>query len=373
MHLYLHVPFCKQACYYCDFHFSTNIQLKQEIVKAIVKEIALQKDYLPSPKINSIYFGGGTPSLLTESELGLIFESISKHFLVDDFAEITLEANPDDITISRLKAWKELGINRLSIGIQSFDEGQLKFLNRAHNANDAERCIHIARDYGFENLSMDLIYAIHSESNDIWKQNLEKTIELQLPHVSAYCLTIEPNTVFGRKVKKKKLLNVDDQFAAEQFNLLLSSFEKNGLEQYEISNFARNEMYAKHNTSYWQGEPYLGVGPSAHSFDGKSRQWNIANNPKYHKSITNDVIPFEREILSNSDLVNELIMTGLRTKWGIDLTKIKSIRADFIQLQERELAQLMQEEKILWSNDTIRLTQKGKLFADGIASFLFIE
>lgn len=373
MHLYLHIPFCKQACHYCDFHFSTNTQLKTDVVKAIVKEIALQKGYLPSSKINSIYFGGGTPSLLVESELALIFEAISQHFIVEENAEITLEANPDDITLLRLKTWASYGINRLSIGIQTFDDAQLKLLNRAHNATEADHCIAMARDSGIENLSIDLIYAIHSKSNDIWKQNLEKTIQLELPHVSAYCLTIEEKTVFGSHLKKKKINPVDDKFAGDQFELLLQTFETNGLEQYEISNFARNGMYAKHNTSYWQGEPYLGVGPSAHSFDGKSRQWNVANNPKYLKSILNEKLPFEREILSMSDQVNELIMTGLRTKWGLDLSKIESIEPNFLDIQKEEIENLQREEKIFFEEGKILLTTKGKLFADGIAAELFID
>lgn len=373
MHLYLHIPFCKQACHYCDFHFSTNTQLKRSVVDAICKEIDLQKSYLPSPKIESVYFGGGTPSLLSECELNQIFEKISSSFQLYKNSEITLEANPDDITLEKLKLWRNVGINRLSIGIQSFDENQLKFLNRAHNAKEAESCISMARDQGFENLSIDLIYAIHSQSNDIWKLNLEKTINLVLPHVSAYCLSIEEKTVFGHQFQKKLLPGVSDKFAAEQFELLLAAFSENGLEQYEISNFARNEMYAKHNTSYWQGVPYLGVGPSAHSFNGTSRQWNIANNSKYFKSITAGEIPFEIEVLNIKDRVNELIMTGLRTKWGIELTKIVKLYPDFSTNQATTIEELKLEEKIVVNDGKITLTHKGKLFADGIAAELFLD
>lgn len=373
MHLYLHIPFCKQACNYCDFHFSTNASLKSSVVSAICKEIILQKDYLIEKKLTSIYFGGGTPSLLSESELDQIFDTILNHFEVSKTAEITLEANPDDITISSLKNWKRAGINRLSIGIQTFDEEQLKFLNRAHNSNEAERCISLSRDAGFDSLSIDLIYAIHSKSNDIWKQNLEKTIQLSLPHVSAYCLTIEEKTVFGNQLNQKKLNPINDQLAAEQFELLVNTFEQNGLEQYEISNFARNGMYAKHNTSYWQGEPYLGVGPSAHSFNGKSRQWNIANNPKYLKFIEEGSVPFEIEILSKSDRVNELIMTGLRTKWGVNLNEILKINPKFIELQKNIIEAYITDGKLHSAAGKLLLTKEGRLYADGIASDLFLE
>lgn len=368
MHLYLHIPFCKQACHYCDFHFSTSLVHKSELVKALAKEIEIQKDFIEDQHLSTIYFGGGTPSLLDPAELSLIFETINRYFGIDPKAEITLEANPDDVNDNSLEIWKALGINRLSLGIQSFDEGQLRFLNRAHSAKHAEMCIEKSLEAGFEDFSIDLIYGIPSNSHEIWEKNLEKALSYSFTHLSAYCLTIEEKTVFGHRLKKKNMKPIDEDFAAEQFEILLRETRKGEIEQYEISNFARNGQYARHNTSYWKEEPYLGIGPSAHSFDGKNRQWNLSNNALYIKSIHQGKVPFETEFLSKKDIANEQIMTGLRTKWGLDLTKI----ADFIDQDFKRTVSIYREDGFLIQKDNqLTLTEKGKLIADGIASDLF--
>jgi oxygen-independent coproporphyrinogen III oxidase len=371
MHLYIHVPFCKQACHYCDFHFSVNMAKRTEMVQAICKEIELQKVYLKSNVLSTVYFGGGTPSLLNRSEIGLIFNSISKTFTIQKDAEITIECNPDDITIPRLEEWKEMGINRLSIGIQSFNENHLKFLNRAHSSEHSIQCIKQAKQVGFDNLTIDLIYAIPSESNDIWNEDLAKAIDFNIPHLSSYALTIEEKTVFGKKVKQKTMMPIDDDFAAEQFNILLETTQKNGYEQYEISNFAKNNKYAKHNTSYWKGDEYLGVGPSAHSFNKISRQWNISSNAKYIKSIQQEIVPSEMEILTSVDRANEYIMTGLRTKWGIELAKLNDIHSIDKSTIETQIRNFEDIGLIITLNGQVSLTNEGKLKADFIASELF--
>jgi oxygen-independent coproporphyrinogen-3 oxidase len=371
MHLYLHIPFCKQACHYCDFHFSTSLGKKNDMVKAICHEVVLQKDYLHNRELSTIYFGGGTPSLLSNSDLEFIFSQITEHYTIQKGAEITLECNPDDITIPRLQAWRSLGINRLSIGIQSFNESHLKFLNRAHSAVESTKCISDAINCGFDDLSLDLIYAIPSESNDIWKRDLEIVHDFNVTHISSYCLTIEEKTVFGKKVKKKLMKPIDDNFASDQFNILLDEMTKNKYEQYEISNFAKDGKYAKHNTSYWQGDEYLGVGPSAHSFNKLSRQWNVSNNALYLRSIQKEVVLFESEILKDTDRANELIMTGLRTKWGLNLNILREIIALEKTSFSTQIKQFENSGLLISKKDQILLTNKGKLMADFIASELF--
>ncbi len=368
MHLYLHIPFCKQACHYCDFHFSTNTTQKTRMVQAITKEILLQKEYLKNKELSSVYFGGGTPSLLNTAEIEILFKSIQSVFSIHKNAEITLEANPDDITFQRLLDWKAAGINRLSIGIQSFDENQLKFLNRAHNAEESEQCLKDALKAGFEDFSLDLIYAIPSDSNDLWKLSLNKALSFETNHLSAYCLTIEDKTVFGNRLSKQQMRPIDEELASDQFTILLEETTRNGFEQYEISNFARKQHYAKHNSSYWQGEPYLGVGPSAHSYDGQNRQWNISNNSLYLKSIEKELVPFEIETLSEKDRANELIMTGLRTMWGVDTQKINHLIDQEFKARSQ---QFIHDGLLLKENTILKLTNKGKLQADRIASELF--
>jgi oxygen-independent coproporphyrinogen-3 oxidase len=379
MHLYLHIPFCRQAGYYCDFHFSTNLTHKREVIEAISKEIEIRADYLKEKELTTIYFGGGTPSLLNASEFDLIFETVARHFSLSSDIEITLEANPDDITLENLQLWKKHGINRLSIGIQTFNEDHLRFINRIHSSFEAENSVKMAQDFGFSNLSLDLIYAIHGKQegispdkkHDIWLKDLEKIVSFDVPHISCYCLTIEEKTVFGKWQKTNKIPPIDDEFASEQFELLISKLGASGYEQYEISNFAKNGHYSRHNTSYWQGHEYLGVGPSAHSFNGVSRQYNVSQNKKYTYSLGLGKVPFEIEHLTPQEQANDYILTGLRTKWGIDLRLLQSKSGEITIEFEETLKMYLDSEHLLLAENTVTLTKKGKLFADGIASDLF--
>lgn len=343
------------------------------MVRAICQEIALRKNYLSKKHLRSIYIGGGTPSILEKKDLEIIFECIAQYFTWDKSTEITLEANPDDLKKEKLKDFIQLGINRLSIGIQSFDEQHLKFLNRAHNAQEAERSILTAQEVGFENISVDLIYAIPSKTHSIWKKDLEKTLSLQIFHISAYCLTIEPKTVFGHRLAHKQMPPIDDHFASEQLRILLQTLQNADFEHYEISNFAKNQKYAIHNTNYWQDGEYLGVGASAHSYNGTSRQHNIANNSKYIAALNKSQIPAQIEILSWQDKLNEYLLTGLRTQWGCKWEKINTLSlVDFAKEQKPTLTHYQAQAMLGWDKEKIYLTEKGKFFADQIASDLFI-
>lgn len=341
------------------------------MVNAIIQEIALQKDFLKGDAIETIYFGGGTPSLLTIHELHRIFDALHQHHTLLPNAEITLEANPDDLSKTKLAALSQTPINRLSIGIQSFSDEDLRFMNRAHNAQEATKCIQLAQEVGFQNLTIDLIYGTPTLSHTTWLENLEKTFRYNIPHLSCYCLTVEPKTALAYRVKKGIVSNVNEEHAAKQFELLLTATKANGYEQYEISNFAQNQQYSRHNTSYWLGKKYLGLGPGAHSFDGQNRQWNIAHNQRYIKAIQQNQCPFEKEILSEQDRYNEYLMTALRTKWGCDLEKLATwgtdFKAHFLKNTQRFL-----EHGMMKRQDTIfTLTEKGRFLADGIMSDLF--
>jgi oxygen-independent coproporphyrinogen-3 oxidase len=374
MHLYLHIPFCRQACHYCDFHFSTNTSNKRAVVEAIAAEIVLRKDYLPEKGIETIYFGGGTPSMLDQAELELLLDTIRQHFSVDKDAEITLEANPDDLTADKLRQFYAAGINRLSIGIQSFHEPHLKFLNRIHSATEAGQCVKTAQDIGIQNISIDLIYAIPAESHAILQEDMQKAFELNISHISAYCLTIEPQTAFGSWLKKKKIQPIDEEFAARQFEILIKTLAENGYEQYEISNFARNGRYSRHNSSYWKQRPYLGVGPSAHSYNGSSREYNVSNNAQYLKAIQGNVIPATIEQLSVADQTNEYLLTGLRTKWGVSREKLELLSKGTFRMVHAEDLKRMTASGWIWEDtQSLYLTESGKLFADRIASDLFID
>ena len=411
--IYIHIPFCKQACHYCDFHFSTNLKQKQAFLYALDKEIELQKNFFenavfPSPllvssratipqPLKTVYFGGGTPSILEISELKAILEKIKSTFEIDQNAEITLEANPDDLTsLEFLKSLKEIGFNRLSIGIQSFEESFLKFMNRAHNAEEAKNCVKLAQKAGFENISVDLIYGIQLPKKEIefdviendfekqsevlnsnphyfWEKDLEFALSLNVPHISAYCLTIEPKTPFGNSLKKGKLKRIDEEFAAQQFELLTETLKENGYIHYEISNFAKPNQFSKHNTAYWKDEPYLGLGTSAHSYDGKNRFMNAANNRNYVENLNKNSLPQNIDELSENDRINEYFLTSLRTIWGIDLNHLnKKYNYNLLENQSKTISKLIDNEMIELKNDTIILTEKGKLFADGIASDLFL-
>lgn len=374
MHLYLHIPFCRQACHYCDFHFSTNTSNKRGVVEAIAKEIILRKDYLPKENIETIYFGGGTPSMLEEAELDLLLDTINQHFAVAKDAEITLEANPDDLQKEKLQQFYSAGINRLSIGIQSFHEPHLKFLNRIHSAGEGEICVKTAQEVGIRNISIDLIYAIPAPDHGILMEDIQKAFALDIAHISAYCLTIEPQTAFGSWLKKKKIQPIDEEYAAQQFEILVKTLAKNGYEQYEISNFARNGHYSQHNSSYWKQRPYLGVGPSAHSYNGVSREYNVSNNARYVEAIRTQMIPATLETLSPADQTNEYLLTGLRTKWGVNKDKLENLSGrSFRSTHQADLEEMMRRNWIREDSDNWYLTDAGKLFADRIASDLFID
>ncbi|WP_367913159.1 radical SAM family heme chaperone HemW [Leadbetterella sp. DM7] len=378
MHLYLHIPFCKQACHYCDFHFSTNLSYKQRMVEAIAKEIALKSDYLGEKKLETLYFGGGSPSILTNSELEKLFKAVSDVYTVDNLKEVTLEANPDDITQERLDFWYSLGINRISLGIQTFNEVFLKFMNRAHTSGEALKALELILNKGFETSSADLIYAktgFHLDEKrqaEILRKDLEILSGFDLQHISAYNLTIEEDTVFGRWAAKEKLAAVSDDYAADQYRIVIEELGQLGFEQYEISNFARNKAYAVHNTSYWSGDEYLGVGPSAHSYDGDSRQWNVAHNHRYMQGIESGRPELERELLSPSEKVNDYLLTGLRTIWGVSLHKIFRIWPDIPATFRDSLEKLKSQQLIVQEGDAITIPAEARILSDRVAAELFV-
>ena len=374
MHLYLHIPFCRQACHYCDFHFSTSLREKGTMVRAIASEITLQGDYLPGRELQTVYFGGGTPSLLNEQELALLLDTIRAQFQLRPDAEITFEANPDDLSPQTLQMLVGQGINRLSIGIQSFHEPHLRFMNRAHTAEEAERSVKTAQDAGITNLTADLIYAIPATDDSLLHMDLDKMLSLGIDHISAYCLTIEPKTVFGNWVKSKRMEPVEDEYAARQFETLMGTLRQAGYEQYEISNFARNQKYSLHNSAYWQRRPYLGVGPSAHSYNGMSRQYTVANNALYVKEIAKKNLPFTLEILSPEDQVNEYLLTGLRTQWGCRIGLLQELsEGRFLGQMGEEIFRLRELGWLCSQDGLLLLTDRGKLFADRVAGSLFME
>ncbi|MEM6525219.1 MAG: radical SAM family heme chaperone HemW [Bacteroidota bacterium] len=371
--IYIHIPFCKQACFYCDFHFSTNQQSKAEMVNAINQELFLRKDYLETEKVETIYFGGGTPSLLSKDEISDILSTIHENFQVKDNSEVTLEANPDDLSHKKLEKMYDCGINRLSIGVQSFDTEVLKSLNRAHNAEEAASCLIKAQKVGFQNISIDLIYGIPGRSNDQWIKDLDQATFYSPQHISAYGLTIEPHTIFGKWSNEGKFPKLDDDQSAQQFEIMLDYLRKAGFEQYEISNFSLPGFHSKHNSSYWQQKKYLGVGPSAHSYNGESRQFNINKNALYIKRINNGTIPATKESLSATDQVNEYLMTTLRTKWGSDITELrKKYDINLIERQSSYISDLRSRGYLQIKKDHLILTDKGKLLADKISADLFV-
>lgn len=371
--IYIHIPFCKKACHYCDFHFSTSLSYKNELIDCLLKEIAIRSDYLNGETIQSIYFGGGTPSLLSASEVKTLLDEINKHFDVQQIIECTLEANPDDLTLEKMTSFREAGINRLSIGIQSFFEEDLLFMNRSHNAAQALACITLAREAGFDNFSIDLIFGYPLLSDEKWQQNIAKALQFNIPHLSCYAMTVEPQTALASLIKKKKTPPVNQEQSAAQFEYLMNELEAHDYQQYEISNYALAGKRAVHNSNYWKGIPYLGIGPSAHSFDGNSRQWNVANNIKYMKSLNENTLSFEKELLSPSQKINEGIMTSLRTKEGLNRKSITPHMNDEQRNEWIESVQHMQRDgMIVIEEDTIKLTQKGKLFGDYVAGELFV-
>ncbi|WP_313987673.1 radical SAM family heme chaperone HemW [Xanthocytophaga flavus] len=371
--LYIHIPFCKQACYYCDFHFSTNQIQKDAMVKAIIQELKLQTSYLDKPHLETIYFGGGTPSLLTFQQLTDIFDAIYSYYSVSSDAEITLEANPDDLDTKTLTNLRQLPINRLSIGIQSFYENHLLYMHRAHTASEGENCVKHAQDKGFQNLTIDLIYGIPHQDHSVWLNDLSKATALNISHISAYCLTIEPQTVFGKWVQQKKINPVDEEFSALQFEMMIQYLENAGFEQYEISNFAKEGMYARHNSSYWLQKHYLGIGPSAHSYNGTSRQFNVANNAAYIQAINQQTVPYTIETLSISEQINDYLLTTLRTRWGCNVELLQQKwQYDLYKHSGLLLEEYFQKGLLQREGPILKLTKSGKLLADEITAELFL-
>ncbi|RFS22818.1 coproporphyrinogen III oxidase family protein [Chitinophaga silvatica] len=371
--IYLHIPFCKQACYYCNFHFSTSRQHQEDMVKSILQEMEYQQHYLNDAEVETIYFGGGTPSLLTSAELGSLLSRLRELFPVSPNAEITLEANPDDLSIEKLNELKAAGINRLSIGVQSFLEADLKWMNRAHDSEQAINCILNAKSIGFENITIDLIYGGPTLSNESWEENVKRAISLGIPHLSCYALTVEPGTALDHFIKKKKMEATDPDKAALHFEMLMKWLKEAGYEHYEISNFALPGWHSRHNSSYWQGKHYLGLGPSAHSFNGVTRQWNVANNALYIKSIEAGKVPFEIESLTTSMQFNEYIMTTLRTSAGCNLEWVaEKFGREYVLHLLAHSQPFIVAGKMEKIGESLRLTNAGRLFADGIAGELFV-
>lgn len=380
--IYIHIPFCKQACHYCDFHFSTSLKKKNEMVLALAKEIALRKSEFQDDAVETIYFGGGTPSILQIADIRLLIVEVYRNYKVVDNPEITLEANPDDLIANVLSSraqsrdfyeeYRSIGINRLSIGIQSFFEDDLKLMNRAHNSEEAKSCLEIASQY-FDNISIDLIYGIPNMSNEKWLQNIDTALSYNIPHISSYALTVEPKTALHTFIQKGIIPQLDDEVAQEHFHLLVDKLEENDFIHYELSNFGKENYFSKNNSSYWLGKKYIGIGPSAHSYNGISRSWNVSNNTLYLKSISENRLPSESETLSKTDRYNEYVMTGLRTIWGISLDRIETeFGKTYLDYLNQQAAKYIEDHLLFVDDSVLRTTKSAKFLSDGIASDLFM-
>ncbi|MFN7675825.1 radical SAM family heme chaperone HemW [Flavobacterium sp.] len=378
--IYIHIPFCKQACHYCDFHFSTSLKKKDKMVLALAKEIAMRKSEFQDDAVETIYFGGGTPSILQIADIRLLIDEVYRNYKVVDNPEITLEANPDDLTPilsfrgtrNLFKEFKAIGVNRLSIGIQSFFEDDLKLMNRAHNSEEAKSCLEIATQY-FDNISIDLIYGMPNMSNEKWLQNIETALSYNIPHISSYALTVEPKTALHTFIQKGIIPQLDDEVAQEHFHLLVDKLEENGFIHYELSNFGKENYFSKNNSSYWLGKKYIGIGPSAHSYDGEKRGWNVSNNALYLKSIQENKLPLETETLTKTDRYNEYVMTGLRTIWGISLDRIATeFGKTYLDYLNQQAAKYIEDHLLFVDDNILRTTKSGKFLSDGIASDLFL-
>jgi oxygen-independent coproporphyrinogen-3 oxidase len=369
--IYLHIPFCKQACHYCDFHFSTSLKYKDDMLKALVKEIQLQKNYLRGQSINTIYFGGGTPSLLDAGNINLLLDTITGLHPVAADAEITLEANPDDLDRLRLQALRQTSVNRFSIGIQSFFDEDLQWMNRVHRSQEAEASVKRAQDSGFENITVDLIYGYPLLTDKKWQYNLDTVFQLGVPHVSAYSMTVEPQTALASFIRHKKQPAMNEQQSAAQFMILMDAMQTRGFEHYEISNFCKPGNYSRHNSNYWHGVPYLGIGPSAHSYNSNTRQWNVANNASYMAAVNINKLPSETEELTETNRLNEYIMTSLRTIWGLNLEQLNNIATGTGAILNKQLQPFLERDWLKQTDNKVYLTQTGKLYADHIAAELF--
>lgn len=370
--IYLHIPFCKKACHYCNFHFSTSLRLKEDMIAALCNEIHIRHDELKPSHLDSIYFGGGTPSILNENELGAIMDTLSKYFTWDKNCEITLEANPDDIHFGLLTQWKRLGINRLSIGIQSFDNRELVWMNRSHDAEQALSGVKLAQDMGIDRISIDLIYGSPYCDEQVWSNNINQALDLNIGHLSAYNLTVEERTALHHEVKTKRELRLENVASAEHFEYLVDRLSSADFIQYEISNFGKKGEWSIHNTSYWKGKPYLGIGPSAHSYDGKYRKFNISNNPKYIESLRSLQTVFEIEHMTDIEIYNEKIMLGFRTIWGVDPDALIAINPIFFANFKENVHPFILKNWVTIQDKNYVLTSQGKLWADHIAMELFL-
>lgn len=369
--IYIHIPFCRQACHYCDFHFSTSMKKEAEMVAALAKEIVMRKDEFNGETIETIYFGGGTPSVLTNDEINFLIDTVYDNYTVSHNPEITLEANPDDLSNDRIIQLSNSRINRLSIGVQSFFEDDLKMMNRAHNAHQSEACLKEAVKH-FDNISIDLIYGVPGMTNERWLYNVDKALSFGVPHISSYALTVEPKTALHSFVQKGIIAQPSDEAAQEHFHLLVDKLEANGFVHYELSNFGKEGYFSRNNTAYWLGKKYLGIGPSAHSYDGVSRSWNIANNALYLKGIEAGELPAEKEKLTIADRYNEYVMTGLRTIWGVSLPRIESEFGELYRhYLEEESEKFIVQGLLSLEDNILKTTREGKFLADGLASDLF--
>ncbi len=370
--IYIHIPFCKQACHYCDFHFSTNLKKKEEMVLALAKEIQLRKNEFQDEIVETIYFGGGTPSILSIEDLRFLIDEVYRNYKVVENPEITVEANPDDLTENRIIELSKNKVNRLSIGIQSFFEDDLQLMNRAHNVEEAKKCLETATQY-FDNISIDLIYGIPEMSNEKWLQNIETALSFGVPHISSYALTVEPKTALHSFIQKGIIPQPDDEVAQKHFHILVDKLSENGFIHYELSNFGKENYFSKNNSSYWLGKKYIGIGPSAHSYDGKNRGWNVSNNSLYIKSIQENKLPIEIETLTKTDRYNEYIMTGLRTIWGVSLERVEQeFGKTYLDYLNRQAAKFIEDHLLFVDDNILRTTKKGKFLSDGISSDLFL-
>lgn len=370
--IYFHIPFCKQACYYCNFHFSTSVRYKSEMVKAMARELEMRKDYLEQNKLESVYFGGGTPSLLDEADLEVLLTKVNDLHHILPNAEITLEANPDDISRDKVAMWKKLGVNRLSIGVQSFFEEELKWMNRAHNAYEAERSIKLAQDAGIENITIDLIFGLPISNHDRWEENVKKAILSEVPHISAYALTVEEGTALAHFVKKGKAEIAPDEYTMDQFDRTHEMLTSNGFLHYEISNYGKPGQLAVHNTNYWKSKAYLGIGPSAHSYNGVERCSNVAHNHHYLKAIRVGKLDQEVEEIDPDTKYNEFVMTRIRTMWGINKEEIKEMGGKYWNQMEAVANRLKGKEWLTENDNHYQLTRTGMHYADGVAMEFFI-
>jgi len=369
--LYIHIPYCRQACHYCDFHFSTSQQTRNALIKAICKEIEIRAYYLDAIVLDSIYFGGGTPSLLQDEEIDQIFSVIYKHYSTIQDVEITVEANPDDIDKNKLAFFVSSGINRLSLGVQSFYDDDLKLLNRSHHASTSKKAINIIRDSDINTFSIDLIYGIPGMDQTKWKNNLSLATDLSIPHLSCYCLSVEEKTALNHFIQKGIIPGLDEDLAADQFSLTMKYLSRENYIQYEISNYCKSGNVSKHNSNYWNHQPYIGIGPSAHSFNGSERSWNVSNNYKYINSIMQNQLPATSESLTTTNFFNEYILTGLRTIQGCDTAYIQDKFGDRYTNHFITSIQSIPDEWINNDKNCFQLTDRGKLFADKIAETLF--